>query len=101
MRRQGVMRGLRYWAIALLLALLADHPAPARAQEERMLNYHSDIQVHPDATMVVTETIRVVSAGNRIRHGIYRDFPTRYTDRFGNHYEVGFELIGAARDGGR
>ncbi|HKS67749.1 MAG TPA: DUF2207 domain-containing protein, partial [Candidatus Acidoferrales bacterium] len=93
------MRGLRYWAIALLLALLVVHPAPARAQEERILNYHSDIQVHPDATMVVTETIRVVSAGNRIRHGIYRDFPTRYTDRFGNHYEVGFELIGAARDG--
>ena len=49
--------------------------------------------------MAVTETIRVISAGDRIRHGIYRDFPTRYNDRLGNHYEVGFELISATRDG--
>ena len=35
----------------------------------------------PDASMLVTETIKVVSAGDRIQRGIYRDFPTTYKDR--------------------
>lgn len=80
-----VPRGLRGPAVALLLAWAALHVPSARAQSERILDYHSDIEVRSDASMVVTETIRVVSTGNRIRHGIYRDFPTRYTDRLGNH----------------
>jgi uncharacterized membrane protein YgcG len=94
-----VVRGLRFSAFAFLIACALIAARPARGQSERILDYHSDIEVHRDATMVVTETIRVMSEGSRIRHGIYRDFPTRYTDRFGNHYAVGFDLIGATRDG--
>ena len=71
----------------------------ARAQSERILDYHSDVQVREDGTMEVRETIRVQSAGDRIRHGIYRDFPTRYTDRLGNRYVVGFQLLATTRDG--
>jgi uncharacterized membrane protein YgcG len=36
-----------------------------------------------------------------IKRGIYRDFPTDYKDRFGNRYRVGFEVLGAKRDGHR
>jgi Predicted membrane protein (DUF2207) len=86
-------------ALALWLACAALVSTPARAQSEGILDYHSDIAVRANASMVVTETIQVISARDRIRHGIYRDFPTRYTDRFGNHYLVGFRLIGATRDG--
>ncbi|MGH9733226.1 MAG: DUF2207 domain-containing protein [Candidatus Acidiferrales bacterium] len=92
-------RGMRGAAIALLLAWAALLVGSARAQSERILDYHSDIEVRTDASMIVTETIRVVSKGDRIRHGIYRDFPTRYNDRLGNHYVVGFHLIDATRDG--
>lgn len=92
-------RGTRGAAIALLLAWAALLAGSARAQSERILDYHSDIEVRTDASMMVTETISVVSNGDRIRHGIYRDFPTRYDDRYGNHYAVGFRLIGATRDG--
>ena len=70
----------------------------AAAQRERIVDYHSDIEVQDDGTMLVREAIRVVSAGNLIRHGIYRDFPTRYTDRLGNRYVVGFALLAATRD---
>jgi uncharacterized membrane protein YgcG len=94
-----VARRWRGLGFTFLLAFVVLLPAPARAQEERILDYHSDIEVRANATMIVTETIRVTSTGNRIRHGIYRDFPTRYADRLGNHYEVGFDLIGATRDG--
>lgn len=71
----------------------------AKAQEERILDYHSDIQVQDDGAMLVRETIHVQSARDQIRHGIYRDFPTRYQDRLGNRYVVGFEVLAATRDG--
>jgi hypothetical protein len=71
----------------------------AHAQAERILDFRSDIRVRGDAAMEVVETIRVLSAGNQIRHGIYRDFPTRYTDRLGNRYVVGLDVSAATRDG--
>jgi uncharacterized membrane protein YgcG len=67
--------------------------------DERILSYHSDIQIDPDAGMTVTETIRVRSEGRQIRRGIYRDFPTDYEDRFGNDYVVGFDVLSVRRDG--
>ena len=47
----------------------------------------------------MVETIRVRAEGNQIRRGIYRDFPMRYRDRYGNRMVVDFELLGVERDG--
>ena len=33
-------------------------------------------------------------------HGIYRDFPTDYRDRYGQRVHVGFEVLSVSRDGG-
>jgi uncharacterized membrane protein YgcG len=66
---------------------------------EHVLNFHSDIKVQPDSSMLVTETITVIAGGNKIKHGIYRDFPTRYKDRYGNKYVVDFEVIEVLKDG--
>jgi uncharacterized membrane protein YgcG len=65
---------------------------------EEILDYHSDIRVQQDASLLVQETIRVRSAGVQIHHGIYRDFPTRYKDRLGNSYVVRFKMVEASRD---
>jgi uncharacterized membrane protein YgcG len=73
--------------------------AGSAAAEERILEFHSEIVVDIDASMQVTETIRVRAEGDRIRHGIYRDFPTEYRDRYGNRVHVGFEPAGLSRDG--
>ncbi len=67
--------------------------------DERILAFHSDIRIATDGSMVVTETIRVRSEGKAIKRGIYRDFPTRYRDRLGNRYVVGFEVLSVERDG--
>lgn len=80
------------WVVALLA------PAVARA-EERILEYGSELRILPDGTLDITETIRVRAEGIDIRRGLYRDFPTRYRDRFGNGVVVGFELLGVERDG--
>jgi len=84
------------WLLSLTLLLLFVSPVLA---EERILNYHSDIEVFADGSMQVTETIRVRSEQNEIKRGIYRDFPTDYKDRFGNRYRVGFDVVEATRDG--
>lgn len=73
--------------------------APAAWADERILDYHSDIQVEADGWLNVTETIRVRAEGQQIRRGIYRDFPTRYRDRFGNRVNVEFEPVSLLRNG--
>lgn len=85
--------------VLMLLAGLAVCPNPAVAATERIRNFVSKIVVHPDASMTVTETITVSSAGQEIKRGIVRDFPTRYKDRYGNTVRVGFEILAIQRDG--
>jgi uncharacterized protein (TIGR04222 family) len=81
--------------LLVLLFLLA----PPLLADERILHYRSDIEVHADGWLTVTETLRVRAEGREIRRGIYRDFPTRYRDRFGNHVRVEFEPVSVLRNG--
>jgi hypothetical protein len=89
-----VSRALLLAALGLLGALAF----PAHAQE-RILSYDSTIAVNADGSMDVEERIRVRAEGDAIRRGIYRDFPTRYKDRYGNRVAVDFEVTGVLRDG--
>ncbi|MBT8091875.1 MAG: DUF2207 domain-containing protein [Gammaproteobacteria bacterium] len=79
------------WLLILLLpfAALAD---------ERILKFQSEIRVMPSGMIEVTETITVRAERNRIRRGIYRDFPTSYEDKLGNRYEVSFEPLAVLRN---
>ena len=74
-------------------------PAGAVTGPERITRFLSEIKVMPDASMQVTETITVEAHGFAIKHGIIRDFPTRYKDSQGNRVEVGFRLREVRRDG--
>ena len=90
----------RFWAFLFLgLAISLTH-SPARA-EERITSFHADIRIDPDGSLLVTESISVVSEGRRIRRGIYRDFPTTYKRQDGSVAKVKFKLISTLRDGVR
>lgn len=89
---------LRYFPRFFLCAFVA-LAAPQLVADERILSYHSDIEVMTDGALDVTEIIRVRAEGNNIRRGIYRDFPTRYEDRAGNRYRVGFTVVSVDRNG--
>ncbi|MDJ0712457.1 MAG: DUF2207 domain-containing protein [Woeseiaceae bacterium] len=78
--------------LVLPLAILAD---------ERILEYHSDVQVFTDGTIEVTETIKVRAEGQQIRRGIYRDFPVDYEDRLGNEYRIKLQPLAVLRNGER
>jgi len=86
---------------AILAALLAFAALPAAAQDstERITDYSSDITVAKNGGLTVTETITVMVQDDQIRHGIFRDFPTTYTDRYGRRMRVGFTVLRVTRDG--
>ncbi len=86
-------------AVLVLVLLLTSGSMLHSEEQERILNYHSTIQVRSDGSMQVTETIRVFSTGDRIRHGIFRSLPTRYRDRYGNRFTVPLTVKAATRDG--
>jgi hypothetical protein len=67
--------------------------------DERILSYDSEIQVHAGGSQFVTETIRVRAEGQRIKRGIYRDFPTEYRTRTGSRLRVEFRVASVERDG--
>ncbi|MDP1569593.1 MAG: DUF2207 domain-containing protein [Vicinamibacterales bacterium] len=84
----------RVWIAVVLMALAT----PALAQE-RILAYDSEVAINVDGSLDVTEHITVRAEGRNIRRGIYRDFPTRYRDRHGNHVVVDVEVLGVERNG--
>ncbi len=90
MIRQGLI------VLAAVLCLVA---GPAAAETERIRDYSSEITVHADGSVTVVETITVVANGDKIKRGIYRDFPTDYEDTHGNRVRVAFEVVEVLRDG--
>lgn len=93
-RRVQKLMGMPLLALCVLSVL----SGPLAAQE-RILAFDSEIWIDPDSTMVVRETITVVSQGQKIKRGIFRDFPTDYRDRYGNKVSVGFVVEEVRRDG--
>jgi len=90
------MKPARAIAAVVLFCFFTSIPLGA---DERILNYHSQVRIESSGVLLVTETIEVRAEGKNIRRGIYRDFPTRYKDRLGNHYRVDFQVISVKRNG--
>jgi uncharacterized membrane protein YgcG len=87
---------MRRLGLCLLLLIACASPAWA---EERIMAFVSAATVNADASLSVHETITVVAEGRQIRRGIFRDFPTLYTDPHGQRVTVGFEVAQVRRNG--
>lgn len=86
-------------AVLLLCALLLPAAAALAQGGERIRDYAIEVDIRADGSLDVVERITVRAAGEQIRRGIYRDFPTRYRDRAGNAVVVDLEVLGVERDG--
>lgn len=87
---------------ALLLALLvapAFFASAAAAEQERIKNFLSEIEIRSDGTMQVRETLVVHADGLTIKRGILRDIPTRYRDTANNLVKVRFDVVSVRRNG--
>ncbi len=80
----------------LLLSALNTWPAEAG---EAILNFRSTILVQPDSSIIVTEEMETRCLGERIRHGIYRDIPTRYHRWPGLSTKSHFKVLQVRMDG--
>jgi len=88
-------------SIFICLALVTSYfcfTKPVIAAEE-ILSFDSDIQVHEDSSISITENITVRAENKKINRGIYRDFPTKYKGKLGNKIKVGFEIVEVLRNG--
>jgi hypothetical protein len=91
----------RFLLAALWLAV-AIYAQPAAAQtREKIVDFHSEIFINADASMLVRETITVDSAGRNIKRGIFRDFPTIYKAPSGRRTVVEFDVQEVTRGGAR
>ena len=67
--------------------------------QERILNYHSEINVNKDRSIEVTETITVQAEGINIKRGITRDIPNVMLDENGDRVKLDLDFIQVLRDG--
>lgn len=65
---------------------------------ERVVNFHSDIRIHKNRKVLITETIQVVAKGLDIQRGIFRAIPLTYTDHM-KTYRVAFDLLEVQKNG--
>lgn len=87
-------------ATVVMIALLLTAPGLALAEQERITSFDSAIAISQDGSMRVENTIRAVVTGDQIRHGIYYDFPTIYSNtRTGGRLVIDFRVLGVQRDG--
>jgi len=84
---------LSFSSIFLLVFINTSHA------KEVIHNFDSVITIDANSSLNVTETITVNAEGIDIKRGIFRDFPTKYKDIYGNNYHVKFELLSVLRDG--
>lgn len=85
----------------LLILLLFTTAASSVLAKERVLDFASTVRIQRDGSLLVTEKITVEAAGQQIKRGIVREFPTRYIDAHGRTVRVGFNLLAVERDGHR
>jgi uncharacterized membrane protein YgcG len=86
-------------SILFLVPGLLSVPVCLAEADERIHDYHSDIQVLKNGSLQVTERITVSAEGRKIKRGIYRDFPIAYTSRFLVPIKLPFHVVSVKRDG--
>ncbi|RFB97173.1 hypothetical protein B5K11_04495 [Rhizobium leguminosarum bv. trifolii] len=89
--------GRRFFGFCFALLLML--AAPAAFAAEVIDSFASAITLEKSGAMTVTETITVNAEGNRINHGIFRDFPLYFTDAGGHRRSVDFDMMAVTRDG--
>ena len=66
---------------------------------ERITRFHSEVIVHKNGSLEVTERITVNATGDRIEHGIFRKLPVIYETRAKTHFRVNYSFEEILLDG--
>lgn len=88
--------------IILFIILSLSFIAPAWSDtynQERIIYFGSNIQINQDASIDITETIKVYANDIQIRHGIVRRLPTKYKDSYGISRNTRYKVLQILIDG--
>jgi hypothetical protein len=101
--QNGLPRRVSQWffrgaLLGLALVFAALCAGPASAGTVRIRDFHAELDVLPDSSLDVTETIRVDFTG--ARNGIYRTIPVEYAGPGGFNYSLFLTDISATEAGG-
>jgi uncharacterized membrane protein len=80
-----------------LLCLFFLLPTTLHAWE--IARFETRVQIHPDSTATVVETITADFSGEE-KHGIYRDIPLNYVDRFGQRFRMRLTVLDVTSESG-
>jgi uncharacterized membrane protein YgcG len=69
------------------------------AQDFTINKFHSDISVNEDSSFTVKETINVEF--HKLKHGIYREIPFKYTDERGSTIKTPLEVLSVTDELGK
>ena len=69
------------------------------SEEERILNYFIELNVHPTGKIDVIEKIKVRANGLMIQRGIYRTIPLDYYSENGNAHHLYYDINSIMMDG--
>jgi len=69
------------------------------SQSERVLSFHSDIEVDTSSIITVKESIKIYATGTIFNRGITRTIPTEKVDSLGNKTKLDFKILSVERDG--
>jgi uncharacterized membrane protein len=72
---------------------------PVFAQDFTINKFQSDISVNEDSSFTVKETINVEF--HKLKHGIYREIPFKYTDERGNTIKTPLEVLSVTDESGK
>jgi uncharacterized membrane protein len=94
-------RGFIYRAADLFILLfffLIIFVSPVFAQDFTINKFHADISINEDSSFTVKERIDVEF--HRLKHGIYREIPFKYTDERGNTIKTPLEVLSVTDESG-
>lgn len=99
--KQTINRGLvgSFGCLLVLLLAVAILPHDVQAEEFTINRFHSDITIHEDASVIVTETIEVTF--HESRRGIYREIPVRYQTDYGETMRMPIDVAEVTDENGR
>ncbi len=92
---------MKKYIVCLILVLFGSAAYGQRTHTERILSFHSDIDIATDGTVTVTEHIRVYAGGYQIKRGIVRRIPITRVDTYGKKQPVDIQVISVRCDGNR
>jgi hypothetical protein len=83
----------------LTLAILCIALVASAHAAESIKSYSVNITLLPDGSVDVTETIKVNGENKRIKHGIFRDIPTKLLNADGSLVHSNLSIVSVEKDG--